>query len=159
MIIRESLPFLLCLLALVQFPITTKAAPLPDAKQLIAQCEQKQGADRFKLHLCLLHEFERLEKRTDQLTDQLLGKVGAHRSLGRLKIIQWSNAITKSQLRWQALVPWDCEWQGHILPSLKGAAVAIDRCGIERAAKRVILLEKRMQTLNSLFKKDRGKDK
>ena len=115
--------------------------------QLIAACEQKTGENRFHLHRCLLQEFETLQKKTDMLTDRLLGMVGAHRSFGRLKIIQWSNAITKSQSRWQKMVPWDCEWEGHILPSPKGASVAIDRCGIKRAAKRVQLLETRVKTL------------
>ena len=126
--------------------------PLSDADHLIAACEQKAGLDNYRLHICLLGAFNRLEKRTDQLTDRLLNKVGSHHALGRLKIIQWSNAITKSQSRWQKLVPWDCEWEGHILPDLKGAAVAIDRCGIQRAAKRVRLLEKRLQSLDNILK-------
>ncbi len=144
----------LLLVAIGAFAPSTMAKSLPDAGQIISQCEQANGQNRFKLHHCLLAEFERLEKRTDQLTDRLLSLVGGHRPFGRLKIIQWSNAITKSQSRWQKMVPWDCEWEGHILASNKGAAVAIDRCGIKRAAKRVMLLEKRLQTLNTILHKE-----
>jgi len=131
----------------------------PGADQIIRQCEQVNGQNRFKLHHCLLAQFERLQKTTDQLTDRLLSLVGGHRIFGPLRIIQWSNAITKSQSRWQSLVPWDCEWEGHILASIKGAAVAIDRCGIRRAAKRVMLLEKRVQTLNTILDRDQQQDK
>ncbi len=146
-----------CLVTILSTPAMAKKQP--DADQLIRQCEQATGKNRFKLHHCLLAEFERLQKTTDQLTDRLLSLVGGHRSFGRLKIIQWSNAITKSQSRWQKLVPWDCEWEGHILTSNKGAAVAIDRCGVKRAAKRVMLLEKRLQTLNTILDKDQQQDK
>ena len=143
--------------------ISVIAAPsgeyVAKARQVIARCAQSSGDNRFAHHRCLLKEYERLQKKTDILTDQLLGKVGGHRSFGRLKIIQWSNAITKSQSRWQKLVPWDCEWEGHVLPTAKGAAVAIDRCGIIRAAKRVQLLEKRLEALNIAITNDKGKEK
>ena len=128
-------------------------------EQMIAQCEQKSGENRFHLHRCLLQQYEVLQKKTDILTDKLLGMVGAHRSLGRMKIIQWSNAISKSQSRWQKLIPWDCEWESHILPSAKGGSVAIDRCGIKRAARRVQLLEKRVKTLNTVLISKNQKDK
>ena len=140
------------------FPALAQDRALPDAARLIAACEQKNGKDPYRLHVCLLAQFNRLQKRTDALTDELLSKVGRHRAFGRLKIIQWSNAITKSQSRWQKLVPWDCEWEGHILPDLKGAATAIDRCGIRRAAKRVRLLEKRIQTLDNILRKDQPEE-
>ena len=129
------------------------------ARQVITQCTKSSGDNRFAHHRCLLQEYERLQKRTDRLTDKLLGIVGAQRAYGRLKIIQWSNAITKSQSRWQKLVPWNCEWEGHILPSAKGAAVAIDRCGVLMAAKRVQLLEKRLEALNIAIANDKGKEK
>lgn len=132
---------------------------LAAAEQKIAACEQKSGDNRFALHHCLLDEYERLQKRTDQLTDKMLGTVGAHHKFGRLKIIQWSNAITKSQSRWQKFLPWDCEWEGHILPTAKGAAVAIDRCGIKRAAKRVQLLEKRLEALTIAIENDNRRGK
>ncbi len=138
---------------------TTAAQPAEDPQALIRQCEQKNGDNRFALHRCLLGEYERLQKKTDRLTDQLLSLVGGQRSFGRLKIIQWSNAITKSQSRWQKLVPWDCEWEGHILPSAKGAAIAMDRCGIERAARRVQLLEKRVEAFHNAVKTDSQKEK
>ncbi len=128
----------------------------PDAALLIAACENRTGSDRFKLHRCLLAEYERLQRRSDKLTDKILGMVGKHRAFGRLKIIQWSNAISKSQSRWQKYVPWDCEWEGHILSSPKQASVAIDRCGIERAAARVELLQKRLKTLQERLKADKN---
>ena len=140
-------------------PIPATAKQNLNASQLITQCEQKSGDNRFELHHCLLGEFERLQKITDRLTDDLLGMVGKHRSFGRLKIIQWSNAITKSQSRWQKLVPWDCEWEGHILPTAKGAAVAIDRCGVKRAARRVQFLEKRVKAFNIAIQNDKKKEK
>ncbi len=127
--------------------------------QRVARCEKSAGENRIRLHICLLGVYERLQKRTDFLTDKLLGMVGSHHSYGRLKIIQFSNAITKSQSRWQSLVPWDCEWEAHILPSSRGAAVAIDRCGIKRAARRVKLLEKRVEALNFAIENDKKKEK
>ena len=147
---------LLIILIFSSLSVSAKQFAVPShalvSKQLIRACEEKSGENRFQLHRCLLQEFETLQKKTDRLTDRLLGMVGGHRSFGRLKIIQWSNAITKSQSRWQKMIPWDCEWEGHILPSPKGASVAIDRCGIERAAKRVQRLETRVKTLAAVLK-------
>jgi uncharacterized protein YecT (DUF1311 family) len=146
--IHMPIPVLVAIAVLFSISAPLVAAEnTPDAEQLIAQCEQKIGKNRFHLHRCLLSEYEQLVKETDHLTDKLLGLVGAHRSFGRMKIIQWSSAITKSQSRWQKLVPHDCEWEGHILANAKGAAVAIDRCGIKRAAQRVKFLKKRVKDL------------
>ena len=133
--------------------------PLASAEQMISECEQKSGENRFHLHRCLLQKYEILQKRTDYLTDKLLGIVGENRSLGRWKIIRWSSAISKSHSLWQKLVPQDCEWEAHILPSLKGGSVAIDRCGIKRTAERVQLLENRVKTLDTILKDNKQKEK
>ncbi len=127
--------------------------------QMIAQCEQKSGDNRFHLHRCLLQQYEILQKQTDILVDKLLGMVGAHKPYGRYKKIRWSEAIAKSHSLWQKLVPKDCEWEAHILPSLKGASIAIDRCGIKRAARRVQLLEKRVKTLDNILIREKHRDK
>ncbi len=129
------------------------------ARQLITQCEQKTGDNRFQLHRCLLQQYENLQKQTDKLVDKLLGMVGGHKAYGRYKIIRWSEAIARGHSLWQKLVPKDCEWEAHILPSLKDASTAIDRCGIERAAARVQLLEKRVKTLDNILIRDKHRGK
>ena len=133
--------------------------PATIAAQRIAQCEQQSGENRFHLHRCLLREYEILQKRTDILVDKLLGMVGGNKSFGRYKKIRWSEAIAKSHSLWQKLVPKDCEWEAHILPSLKGASIAIDRCGIKQAAKRVQHLEKRVKTLDNILIDEKNRDK
>ncbi len=129
------------------------------AGQMVAQCEQKSGENRFHLHRCLLQQYEILQKRTDILVDKLLGMVGGHKNYSRYKKIRWSEAIAKSHSLWQKLVPKDCEWEAHIMPSLKGASIAIDRCGIKRAAARVQLLEKRVKTLDNILINDKHRNK
>ncbi len=148
------------LVVLLAAPLRAANNP-PDlvAQKMVAQCEQKSGENRFHLHRCLLQQYEILQKRTDILVDKLLGMVGGHKNYSRYKKIRWSEAIAKSHSLWQKLVPKDCEWEAHILPSLKGASVAIDRCGIKRAAARVQLLEKRVKTLDNILINDKHRDK
>ena len=135
------------------------SAPRLSAEQMIAQCEQKSGVNRFHLHRCLLQQYEALQKQTDILVDKLLGMVGGHKPFSRYKKIRWSSAIAKSHSLWQKLVPKDCEWEAHILPTLKDAAVAIDHCGIKRTAARLQILEKRVKTLNSVLINQKHRDK
>jgi hypothetical protein len=118
---------------------------------IISSCRRKTPGDRLRIHRCLLGEYERLEKEVDRLNDRLLGLIGSHRSFGRLKIIQWSNAVAKSHYYWQKLTPWDCEWEGHALPSSKGAAVAMDICGVKRAAARIRLLQARIDAVKKII--------
>ena len=129
-----------------------------DASQLIAECKAAAGERVFKYQRCLIGEYERLEKQTRQLTDKLLGMVGGHRAFGRLKILQWSNAISKSQSRWHKFIVWDCEWGGHARLNKKGAAAAMTKCRIERTAKRVKHLENRVRALDNLIKNANQKD-
>ena len=146
------------LVVLLTAPLRAKNSPSDlVAHQMIVQCEQKSGENRFHLHRCLLQQYEILQKRTDILVDKLLGKVGGHKGFSRYKKIRWSEAIAKSHSLWQKLVPKDCEWEAHIMPSLKGASIAIDRCGIKRAAARVQLLEKRVKTLDNVLINDKHK--
>ena len=147
-------PLFLTGLFLMHPVISASGKEVKSSEQMVARCEQKNAGNRVRLHLCLLSEFERQQKMADRLTDRLLGMVGRQHSLGRLKIIQWSNAITKSQSRWQKFIPWDCEWEGHVLPTAKGAAIAIDRCGIKRASNRVKHLETVFQTAQNGEKKN-----
>ena len=137
------------------------ADPVPhmSAEQMIAQCEQKSGENRFHLHRCLLQQYEVLQKKADILIDKLLGMVGGHKPFGRYKKIRWSEAIAKGHSLWQKLLPKDCEWEAHILPSLKGASVAIDRCGIIRTLERIQILEKRVKTLNTVLINQKHTDK
>ncbi|MCP4936754.1 MAG: hypothetical protein GY927_21760 [bacterium] len=146
------------LVVLLATPIHAANSP-PDlvARQVIAQCKQNSGENRFHLHRCLLQQYEILLKRADILVDKLLGMVGGHKSYSRYKKIRWSESIAKSHSLWQKLIPKDCEWEAHILPSLKGASTAIDRCGIKRAAARVQLLEKRVKTLDNVLINDKYK--
>ena len=129
-------------------PDSNASPASPD--EIIAACEQKHGEDRIRIHHCLLDSFNQLEKEVEQLNDKLLGLIGSHRAFGRLKIIQWSNAVAKSHYYWQKMLPWDCEWEGHVLPTSRGAAVAIDRCGIREAAERVKLMKKRISEVERI---------
>lgn len=128
-------------------------------EQIYSQCHTTSAGSQFRYHRCLVGEYELLIKKSDLQTDKLLGLVGAYRPFGRMRIIQWSNAILKSQSRWLKLIVWDCEWPGHLSLELKGAAAAMTECRIDRAMKRVQLLDKRIQAINTVVANEKKKEK
>ena len=74
----------------------------------------------------------------------LLSRIGEHHSFGRLRIMQWSNSVIKSQTNWKKFIIWDCEWGGHLKEKNIGAAAAMTECRIHQAAIRIDELLGRM---------------
>lgn len=130
-----------------------------EAARLIGSCREKAAGQMFHYHRCLIEEYERIEGVTDKLTDRLLGIIGGNRELGRLRIIQWSNAITQSQSQWKKYIIWDCEWGGHLEQGKPGAAAVMTECRIERALERQRELEARATSAEAEFAAAAGKAK
>lgn len=139
--------------------LTALALPLPahageppqDAAASLEACHAQAGGQVGLYHRCLIEEYQRLAGLADELSDKLLDAVGGHRPFGRLRIIQWSNAVQQSQSEWRKFVEWDCEWGGHMALGKPGAAAAMTECRIERAHQRRRQLAGRLAEVEALI--------